>query len=264
MRWRPRALPLVLGSAQMTSVRPQQGLVLELLGVPGSGKTSLYADVRAMLAEAGVKLRRPKVPEHDALIELYQTDRREFFDASMRYLRSSVQHRVNSSGGDPKDLLREHAHLWFARCYEVESALERPGVQLLEEGTVHELWRQYFFMRDAPFARWWTRQLWRTMPHCTGAVLVQATPQAAVRRIAGKRKLGPINRNLAAHSPTGDLWRQTDASYHRLAARALRRPTALVVDNNLDQRREENAREITRTVLNLAAAKSPKRSPLDG
>lgn len=76
---------------------------------------------------------------------------------------------------------------------------------LLEEGTVHEIWRNLYQRPDLIARGWWKRYL---SPSPTGVIILDVSPARAQERLRSKTRLGPVSRELRDAPLDGPLWRK--------------------------------------------------------
>lgn len=142
------------------------------------------------------------------------------------------------------------------------------GVFLFEEATVHELWRNEFFLYGTPHGGAAVAALWRMMPRCSTVVHIAARRHTAHRRIGEKKKRGPINRLLQSSSPDGPVWVEGEHLYLQLIDRARRRRwSTLVLDNDRDEAQDESVLTLTAALtraVGAIGASTPRRTERRG
>lgn len=159
-------------------------MILELAGLPGSGKTT----VARRLAQEVPELRRlaPLAEHHLA----------------PRHLSALLVEALRPAGIGPGTGWPAWARLWTRWQALVDIRSGPDTVELLEEGTVHLVWRGLYrhpALRRAP----WPRLL--ALPH--PLVMLVAPPDVRHARIIGKRHKGRVNAALAS-GPTTNAWKR--------------------------------------------------------
>ncbi len=225
---------------------------VELLGLPGSGKTTLVAAARDRL-QGRVGIGSIESPTGSAL-------RKTIFYAhyvlqNPLYALLSTRAILASGQRSTGDLGRVTT-LWLKRCARVERrrAQPQPEVRLTDAGVLQALWSIAFSSKDSrlPPTRW--RPIQTRMPVPDVVFVVEAQPSTITRRLADRP------------GQTSRLERQLEAGPQSLAraARALDSVLELVrplaperiaiekLDNDLDDALERNAGQIVETVLRAA------------
>lgn len=216
--------------------------------MPGSGKTTLAPAIRQRLDELDLPVATPETPAREAAEEYFRTTAPRFWERSNRYLDVAASLRHEAGHGPVERLVRQGRDLWFGRAYAAERAHRDGACVFFEESTVHELWRLTYLVQARGLARAAERDLWSGLTRSGVVVKIAATPATRRRRMTQKAKLGPINRDLAAHAPDSDLWRRSEAGYDRLIRRATRFRSRLVV---IDNERDEGAAAAASAVVDV-------------
>lgn len=210
--------------------------LIEVVGMPGSGKSTVLPLVRqAILAEgmpveAPVELRRGEAEAHL---------RRDVPDLAKRvdpYLAEIVVRRVRAGHGTAEKMDRVVREVWFSKLHAVREAANSTSIVLFEEGMIHECWRMAHLLRGTGLDRTFLKEMWPHMITARTVIELVALPETRHDRMRTKRSLGPVNRELAAAGPQDRLWQDTERLYRRLARRAVRfrRGRLVTVDNDVD------------------------------
>lgn len=221
----------------------------ELAGMPGCGKSTLFRLVQSRAAAQSPPIAvLATVPAMEAL-EYVEKNLPVLWRRSEAFVNAVGRRRSELGHGSIERMTRSTAELWFGRVALVHQANRGKGASLLEEGTVHELWRLAYLLRGTPFERSVLQVLGPLLPRSSVVVHVVASAETRFRRMSTKRSLGPINRDLAAHGPESDVWREWGATYDRLARQAGRWPRSrLVLRNDVDGAEEAIAETLVRTL----------------
>ncbi len=221
----------------------------ELVGMPGSGKSTIFALLKERLAQSGGGVAVvADLPPGEAE-EYVRGELPALWEASMPFIEAVGARRAEMGHGPVEKMTRMASRLWFGRAAMVHQADARRGVTLLEEGTVHELWRLAYLLRGTGRDVEAVRELSRLMPRSTAVLHIDAGEETRARRMAGKAKLGPINRDLAVHGPGSQVWSETGAVYERLLREAGRWPRRRVrLANDGDQDLPTVSDEILRSL----------------
>lgn len=177
---------------------PAFSMTIELWGWPGAGKTT----VREALELRG----RVQAPTLKSYL-------RNPIDPFPWYSSTSIRKAVllRESLGDAHSKSRDAAVAAALRQLDAEKSFGRPLV--LEEGVVHEVWRQMLADPDLIGQRWWRRAI-DLVPHRVFILDVQ--PAEARARIATKQNVGPINKAMRDSELTDDIWRRGILAYEAI------------------------------------------------
>lgn len=206
----------------------------ELAGMPGAGKSTLHTEVVRRLAEVGIGLPGVSPPDAAEAEDHFRVSDARFWRRSRCCITEVAKVRHAAGHGSMEEMLKRVAGLWFGRAYSVHTALARGDGQptLLEEGTLHELWRMTYFLRGLRRERSVIRDLWPGLPRCSTIIWLSVDADTRRERIREKRHLGPINRDLLAQTPESRDWVDAEEAYRRLVRRSARRGArCIAVDN---------------------------------
>ncbi len=191
-------------------------MIVEFVGFPGSGKTSI---VRRIVRNSGV-IDRVVVPDADS----WELARYPIVAARQLPLWRSLRKEWPDGAALRRLLARRAAQ---------EAVRAQPGsMVILEEGITHHVWRDLMLapgLRDSP----WAPLLGVSHP----LVALYAGDRTLHQRIAGKTKPGVVNAHLASVSIDGPEWQEARTFYDRVITQAsdYRRVLWVCTDGDLDQ-----------------------------
>lgn len=204
----------------------------ELVGMPGSGKSTLTPLIRSALLESGFKVNGPaRLDKGEAETRIKREDRRLWADSRV-YLDAVVRVRHEAGHGSPEKLNEVVSELWFSKVYAGRAAQRSRDPVFFEEAMLHELWRMTHLLRGTDEGRRIVRHLWSRVPKTSTVIKLEVSPAVRSRRMRSKNSLGPINRHLAEHSPESEVWVETEKVYDDLVRRATRLRRRLVTLSN--------------------------------
>lgn len=211
----------------------------ELVGMPGSGKSTITPLVREYFGTAGLPIESPvQLEKGEAEARLREEDPRLWSD-SRRFLDAVVALRHAEGHGSPEKLSALVSNLWFGQVHAARVAHRGTAAVFFEESMLHELWRMTHLLRGTDEGEIVVRQLWPQIAKCSTVIKIDVHPEVRHRRMKSKARLGPINRHLAQHAPDSPLWVDTERSYDELIRRSTRFWRRLVVVPNHEDGAEE-------------------------
>lgn len=199
---------LVLRSTKENPARRFRSV--ELFGLPGSGKTTLFESMRRQPAGG--------VADGFAAIEklsvLECLRRRPVATIALLFRLLPVAPELAELGARQVvvNSLRQ-------RCV----VLHPSSVTVFQEGITHEVWRQT--MNGTELS---DRLVSKVLPVTEATVLLDAPLSTISSRLGTKRSPGPISRSLRDQEIDGSRWRQAQAAYERLTRLLERSGTHLI------------------------------------
>ena len=229
---------LVLRSTQHDNTLPFRSV--ELLGLPGAGKTTLFESLRSAVPNVVI----------DGFAAMEPLSIRECFRkrplATFKLLT-----RLIPVAGELRELAARQVVMSALRQRCVEA--RRGSVVVFQEGSTHEVWRQLMKGRDLSDAL-----ISRVLPVTDSLVLLDPPPATLVNRLRSKRSPGPISLLLSEQPTHSSTWESADAAYRRLTDLLAAGGAPLIV--------LENSRDVATGVSELARCivAKPVRVTIDG
>lgn len=184
-----------------------QPTVIEFVGLPAVGKTSLS---RALASRLGVRSISVRQPSSRMVLSTPFTSLAELAAIA----RCSTQAR------------RTLFNLRLAGFSSSESyAAKGSSTTLIEEGWVHEFWRALFLNRSIRVSDYGT--LFRRRRNL---VVLKADSPTRYRRIISRPLPGPINGILANSGPSGLEWRRSITTYQEVIDECLAHSRSISLD----------------------------------
>ncbi len=220
--------------------------VVELTGLPGSGKTTAATGACEALVRAGVPCRVADDRVSASQPRLQRVLRRSAYAAGAAALRPHEAARaaralLASGQQQPVDAASLTAQ-WLATVHVAHRAHAKPGVHLLEEGTAQTIWSAC--LRSD---RLQPQALWPRLPsraHSDLIVVTRVAAGTAATRLSARASRHSRTQSLAPEAALAELHRGD-----RLLARVLRCAPAPVVRVDAEQHPAEVAAAVARAVL---------------
>ena len=189
---------LLLQAVPLTE-RVRRPVSIELFGLPGAGKTTLF---RALVDQ-------PTVQFSDGFSEMREQSVRSCVRArpiaSIRLLIRLVPHWRELSNTATKKVTV------IALRQLVAQARHRAPVCLFQEGASHEAWRQLIMGGEMS-----DKLLAKLLPVADLTILVEAPTEVVKGRLEMKRSPGPVSRQLIEEDVGGALWERSISNYARV------------------------------------------------
>ena len=196
-----RYLILLLEMTGVESSRKKRARSIELFGLPGVGKSTLFnalADDPTLAFSDGFALLKE--------LSLWACLRRRPVASARLLIRLGPRWRELSQLPARKAVVAALRQL-------VAQKPRGDEMCLFQEGTSHEVWRQLIRHGDMS-----DLLISRLLPIADLTILIEAPVETLGDRLARKRHPGPISRDLLREPPTGPLWALATSAYTRVRA----------------------------------------------
>lgn len=212
----------------------RSGLVVEFLGLPGSGKTTLATETARLLRLSGVKAHETYADWNTGRAARLADVAGSLVPAARwkpRLLLDAWRIAGPLSGGAVGDRAKTAVH-WLSRCGHYERARRVGGIHLVDQGVLQAYW-SLCFAGHAEHLEALLPALESSRAHAGVVVIVSAAPQTVVERLA--RRPGVTSRLERSLDDPVTAMRRAEAALARVVA-ALRewRPHAVVIEADND------------------------------
>ena len=224
------------------------GLVVELCGLPGSGKTTVAGHMRTALQRAGFPGHIVDQPISASAPPVTRLLRRTAASARASVARPRWALGVGADVAAVRQPARRDTASvlaqWLAVCDLTSRAHRRPGIHLLEEGLVQTMWTLMLRSEDPPPPR-----LWASLPTTSRSDLVVLVDVPVP--VVQERLVRRASRHSRSQQLPPDLLRAELERGDRLLAAlvATARPPVLRVRGSHETEAADVAAEATRLVL---------------
>ena len=245
----------------------QEGCIVEFIGLPGVGKSTVAAGVVDGLSRKGIPVCQPNKnaglpPQGGTGVTLNKVgslalSARAALVRPLYTLRS--MRAILATGQRSRNDLRTLLQYWLNISQRMRQSRGVGGVHLFDQGIVQALWSIGFSSAEMD-VNGLTRALKRSMPVPDLLVIVKASLPTVERRLLSRPQLSSRLAARLTDEPllmerAATLMQAVEATVHELARQGSGM-RVLVLDNELDDACEENTMRVVRAVEELCGPAS--------
>jgi len=172
----------------------KKSLVVEFIGIPGSGKTTISNRVNEILKAKGITCCENSddlptgIGRKFCLLHRYIM----FFSSNLIFNSRAVSTIVNSDQVSLYDL-KIALRAWLGSAYLLHTYRRKYGVRLIDQGIFQAIWQIGFGSRETKVVER-SNRLFYEYPDIL--VSIQASPDTIFRRIANRDGIGRLDKNI--------------------------------------------------------------------